>query len=164
MHRILLALAAPLVATAAVAQEPSGEGEAAPLWKMECQGDTTCALSRAGTDGDGNPLIALNVLLSGEPGGRLVVITPLGTAVQQDLEMSVATTTQSVAFSTCTAQGCLAAIDVDDDTLANLLVQPAIGFRFSGIASEEPVEVQFPLEGLAAAIDDARDQLAAVAE
>lgn len=128
-------------------------------WTTQCE-TGSCAITRTGTDGEGNRLVSFSLVLRDGPGARLAVVTPLGTAVQNDLAVTLGPEVLAIPFQTCMPQGCVAMLDIDADRLANLTIQPSVLLGFSGVGGAQRVEAPFPLDGLSAAVSEARETIA----
>jgi invasion protein IalB len=126
-------------------------------WVVHCE-ETGCLVTRGAFDAAGSRLLTLTFALSSQLDAvRMVLLTPLGTALQSGLQIYVGTQEQAYNFAACTPDGCMVIVDLPPDQVQNMTVQPALVARFFAINQTDPYEMSIPLEELGEAIRIARN-------
>jgi invasion protein IalB len=122
-------------------------------WGLTCEAQGCIVLKPVMND-DGQRLMSLTFAVPTNGASvRMAVLTPLGTALGAGLQISYGTVSKTFAFTTCMPDGCAVMVDLTQDELSNMLVQPSIEFSFKAVTRAEPYVATLPLQGLDEAID-----------
>lgn len=125
-------------------------------WNVGC-GAEACTLSRSllaqgGTQRFSTISFSLSASADSVP---MAIFVPLGTAVQKPLVLQGGGSQQQYPFTTCLSEGCLVLTKIGLDDLQNFTVLPALNLSFYAAEANTPVSLDFPLDGMAEALEKA---------
>lgn len=155
IKRIVTCLAAMAVLSLpAVGQEPAEIGP--DDWQLTCEPNGCLVLKPVPIDGQGRRVMLTFAVPTDGGVIRMALLTPLGTALEPGLRVQIGTQEQSYRFSTCMTDGCAVVVELTDDDIANMAVQPSMLVEFNAVNRAEPYVVTVPMADLGEAIALAR--------
>jgi invasion protein IalB len=149
MVRIMAAFAAALLAAPLMAV-------AASAWTTDCK-DNRCGVSvNVNDDAKKQRLLTFSVLLNkdGSDAGVLVV-TPLGTALDAGLRLIAGGKETRLQFKVCYPDGCQAYAAMTADELAAFRAAPDVDVQFFVQGSDKPLSAKIDLAGFDAGVAEA---------
>lgn len=160
IKRAILAAFAVAALPASGQTPPPGEPDIGPDdWHVRCEEGGCLVLKPVPLDGQGQQsrLMLTFAVPSGGGTVRMAVITPLGTALEQGLQLQVGAQDVVYQFSTCLSDGCVVVANLTADDIANMGVQPEMTATFSAVNRADPFSVAIPLADFEEAIRVARN-------
>jgi invasion protein IalB len=122
-------------------------------WRLLCPPLTAqtpnCALTSEVTRAPGGILLTV-AMTDPSPGSTLSLTVPHGVLLESGLGFAIGSEPMRVRpYETCTAQGCIALVTVDADTLKSLTTGAAGQVTIAPLGATRPVNIPFSLKGFA---------------
>ena len=122
-------------------------------WRLLCPPLTAetpnCALTSEVTRAPGGTLLTV-AMTDPSPGSALSLTVPHGVLLESGLGFAIGTEPMRVRpYETCTAQGCIALVTVDADTLKALTTGAGGQVTVAPLGATQPINIPFSLKGFA---------------